>query len=194
MRASRGGTAVRRTIPETKTPPRSLLIGVTTTRATTFTVDTSISRRGIPRPPPTPCDPLHIDPTNPECKGVNPPCNLVSPSLTNRNCCYAQTCNLVSGCLANVTARPSRNAIKLSIGIRDGIMTFATGLVHQRNKTVTKGHVESVEDDAVTLHVDDPDKLDESSLLSRQTQVRLMQPEWCRQSRPIHNVDAASSP
>jgi hypothetical protein len=187
-----GGATV--SIPETRTPPRSLLIGITTTRATTFTVDTLISRRGIAKPPPTPCDPLHIDHTNPACEGVDPPCNLVSPDITNRNCCFATSCNLVSGCFARVTARVSKNTLRVSIGTRDGIMTMAQGLVTQRNKRVSTGHVQSVEDDALTFRVDEPQKLDESILLSEQTQVRLMQPEWCRPARPIHNVDAAPSP
>lgn len=187
-----GGAKV--SIPETKTPPRSLLIGITTMRATTFTVDTLVSRRGIPKPPPTPCDPLHIDRTNPECEGVDPPCNLVAPDISNRNCCFATSCNLASGCFARVTARVSKNTLRLSMGTRDGIMTMAQGLVTQRNQNISKGHVMSVEEDALIFRVDDPEKLDESILLSRETQVRLTQPEWCQKSRPIHNVDTAPSP
>ena len=135
---------------------------------------------------------MHIDRSNPECEGVDPPCNLVSPDITNRNCCFASSCNLVSGCFAKVTARVSKNTLRLSMGTRDGIMTMAQGLVTQRNRKTSKGHVESVEEDALIFRVDEPEKLEESILLSQETQVRLMQPEWCRPARPIHNVDAAS--
>jgi hypothetical protein len=175
-------------------PPPPILIRVSTARPQKFTLGIELSHRAVPEPPKTPCDPLHIDRNNPECEGVDPPCNLVSPDITNRNCCFATSCNLVSGCFANVTARVSKNTLRLSMGTRDGIMTMAQGLVTQRNQRLSKGHVESVEEDALIFRVDEPEKLDESILLSRQTQVRLMQPEWCRPARPIHNVDAAPSP
>jgi hypothetical protein len=175
-------------------PPASVLVRVATTRPQTFTLEIEVSHRSVAESPKTPCDPLHIDRANPECKGVEPPCNLVSPDVTNRNCCFAQSCNLVSGCFANVTERASKTTFRLSLGTRDGIMNFATGWVYQGNKAITKGRVEGVEQDAVTFRVDDPAKIDESILFSQQTQVRLTQPEWCSLPRPIHNVDAAPQP
>lgn len=181
-------------IAETTTPPRSLLVGVTTIRAEDYRVNASVSPRGIRRPPPTPCDPLHIDPTNRECKGVYPPCNRVAPSLTNPNCCQALTCNLAAGCFARVISRISKLDIKVAIGTRDGIMVMAQGLVRQRGKHVATGHVIDVEEDALTFRLDSPEKLDDTILLSLQTQVQLTPPEWCHPARPIHKVEAARTP
>lgn len=182
------------TLRDLERPPSALLIRVSTIRPQTFRLEIDVSRRTAPAPSTTPCDPLQIDRTNPECDGVFPPCDLASPDLTNRNCCFSASCNLVVGCPAIVTARISKTDLKLAIGTRDGIMTFASGFVYQRGRAVAKGRVLDVNEDWVTFRLERDAKIDESILLSRETRVHVMQPEWCSAPTPVRNVKPAPSP
>jgi hypothetical protein len=160
-------------------PIAPLLVRVTTTgkarfRLTAMRRSTAIA--GPPRQPP--CDHYHIDPSNPNCAGVSPHCNLDEPDFNNPDCCQAD-CELgARRCRAKVTSGGA-SAANIAIGTSKHIMRNATGILYQRGMAVSEVLVLAVKDDTSFVQILSPAKVDEPKLVEN-GEVVLLPPAACR--------------
>jgi hypothetical protein len=178
--------------PQTQELPSSLLVRLTTARAGEFTLEATRIQREIEV---VPCDPEHIDASNPACDGVYPKCKLNQPDFNNPNCCQAETCNLVHGCRARVTYDPgkAKGMSRMAIGTVEGIMRGARGSLYQRGQYVSDILVWHVKAGESLFEIDDPKKVDRAIMLDeKQTWVIVRQPYECRAN--VRRVDPAPAP
>jgi hypothetical protein len=166
-------------LAERPEPIEPFLVRVTTTGKARFRL--TVFRQSTPIPPPPsapPCDHYKIDPTNPNCAGVSPHCNLEEPDFKNPDCCQAD-CELgAMRCRAKVTSGGAK-AANIAIGTSKHIMTGATGQLYQRGKVVSRVLVLMVKDDWSFVQILSPQNVDEAKLVEN-GEVVLLPPEACQ--------------
>jgi hypothetical protein len=160
-------------------PIEPLLVRVTTTGKARFRL--TALRQSTPVPPSPqapPCDHYRIDPSNPNCAGVSPHCNLAEPDFKNPDCCQAD-CELgARRCRAKVTSGGA-TAANIAIGTSKHVMKGATGILYQRDKAVSQVLVLMVKDDWSFVQILSPSNVDEAKLVEN-GEVVLLPPEACQ--------------
>jgi hypothetical protein len=169
-------------IPESADLPTTFLLRVATTASVEFHLYASRELRDPPPIKHPPCDQDHIDPANPNCKGVFPRCELNDPDFNNPNCCQAQSCEFARHNCTSKVVRGGPRWANISRRAGDGIMMWATGRLYQHNELVSEVLVRHVEDNELVIEILEPKKVDLPNLL-KDSRVVLLPPEVCQRQQ-----------
>ena len=172
-------------LPESPNPPSTFLLRITTTTPGSFSLHVNRVTSDVPPPPLAPCDRDHIDPSNPNCKGVHPRCDLNHPDFTNPSCCNARCEFGRLACRSKIVSGDSRWAM-ISLGVKDEIMKYAKGRLFQvferQQKVVSEVVVWEVGEHESRIQILEPKRVDAAKLLENGF-VILSPPETCLRRR-----------